>query len=298
MADTAFDKINEAKANMDHIYDQPDPRAYFRELKELDYRIPQSAKPVFQTLLNQLHEDSGETVHALDLGCSYGVNAALLKYDLTMPQLYDRWADPDLSGATPQEVVATDRQFFDRLDNAVPTEIIGLDPAEQAVNYAKTVGLIDHGLALNLETDPLPSMDAEKLESIDLMMSTGCVGYMTERSFEEIMPAVSEGRSPWIANFVLRMFQFDAIEETLAERGYVTERLESRTFFQRKFASVEEQAHAVEQVEARMIDTTGEEADGNLVAEFYLSRPAGEAAALPLAELIAAEREGARSTTP
>ena len=31
----AFEEINEAKANMDHIYDQPDPRAYFRELRKL-----------------------------------------------------------------------------------------------------------------------------------------------------------------------------------------------------------------------------------------------------------------------
>jgi hypothetical protein len=27
----------------------------------------------------------------LDLGCSYGVNAALLKHDLSMRELYERW---------------------------------------------------------------------------------------------------------------------------------------------------------------------------------------------------------------
>ena len=42
--DVAFEKVNEAKASMDHIYNQPDPRAYFRELKKLYYRIPGSAK--------------------------------------------------------------------------------------------------------------------------------------------------------------------------------------------------------------------------------------------------------------
>ena len=48
--DATFDDINETKANMDHIYDQADPRAYFRELKVLGYAIPDAAKPIFQKL--------------------------------------------------------------------------------------------------------------------------------------------------------------------------------------------------------------------------------------------------------
>ena len=79
-ADAEFEKINEAKANMDHIYDQSDPRAYFRELKKLGYGIPGAAKPIFQKLISHLRHRPNDTVHVLDLGCSYGVNAALLKH--------------------------------------------------------------------------------------------------------------------------------------------------------------------------------------------------------------------------
>ena len=43
--DTIYDEANDAKASMEHIYDQPDPRAYFRELAKLDYAIPGHAKP-------------------------------------------------------------------------------------------------------------------------------------------------------------------------------------------------------------------------------------------------------------
>ena len=87
--DTASDDINGAKANMDHIYDLPDPRAYFRELRKLGYAIPDAAKPVVQKLISRLRHQRNDMVHVLDLGCSYGVNAALLKHDLSMPDLDD-----------------------------------------------------------------------------------------------------------------------------------------------------------------------------------------------------------------
>ena len=73
-----FDEINEAKANMDHIYDEPDPRAYFRELKRLNYKIPGAAKPIFKKIDLCFASATGmEPVCLLDIGCSYGVNAAL-----------------------------------------------------------------------------------------------------------------------------------------------------------------------------------------------------------------------------
>ena len=90
--DNTFEDINEAKANMDHIYDQADPRAYFRELKKLGYAIPGVAKPIFQQLIAHLQDRQERAVRVLDLGCSYGVNAALLKHDLSMPDLYDHGA--------------------------------------------------------------------------------------------------------------------------------------------------------------------------------------------------------------
>jgi transcription antitermination factor NusG len=80
MLDAAeFEDLNEVKENMDYIYNQPDPRAYFRELNKLDYEIPDNAKPIFQKLIGHLRQHRDDTIHVLDLGCSYGVNAAILK---------------------------------------------------------------------------------------------------------------------------------------------------------------------------------------------------------------------------
>ena len=100
-----YQDSNEAKASMDHIYDQRDPRAYFRELKTHGYSIPDQAKPVFTCLIDRLRERRSGLVRVLDLGCSYGVNAALLKHDLSMEKLYDHWSQPRLSDATPTQVV-------------------------------------------------------------------------------------------------------------------------------------------------------------------------------------------------
>lgn len=286
--DAVFEEINEAKANMDHIYDQPDPRAYFRELEKIGYAIPGTAKPIFQKLISHLQRRRDKPVHLLDLGCSYGVNAALLKHDLSMPELYDHWGQKALAEATHEEVVARDRRFFSDLDEQGDISVTGLDQAESAIAFAEEAGLLDEGLAVNLETEPLPEAATENLELVDLVTSTGCVGYVTEKSFERLLPAVTQGQSPWMGNFVLRMFPFDTIAETLKDWGYVTEKLDGRTFVQRRFASTEEQDQVIEQLRERGVDPAGKETEGHLLAEFYLSRPADEAAGTPIGPLLAA----------
>ena len=287
-ADAAFEEINEAKANLDHIYNQPDPRAYFRELKKLGYAIPGIAKPIFQKLIRHLQRRGDDTLHVLDLGCSYGVNAALLKHDLSMEELYEHWGQKKLTDAAPEEVVAYDQHFFADFDEPENIEVIGLDQAENAIAFAEEVGLLDGGLAVNLETEPLSVLANEELAAVDLVTSTGCVGYVTEKSFDRLLPAVTEGCPPWIANFVLRLFPFDAIEETLNDWGYVTEKLEGQTFFQRRFAQADEQEQVLDQLRDQGIDPTGKEAEGHLLAEFYLSRPMKDAAEMPIERLLPA----------
>lgn len=282
----AFDEINEAKDDMDHIYNEPDPRPYYRYLEQLGYAIPGGAKPVFQKLISQLRQQRDDTIHILDLGCSYGVNAALLKYDLSMADLYEHWGIGQFAGATTDQVIASDRKFFADIEQTENVEVIGLDQAENAVYFAEDAGLLDQGVAVNLETEALPVDVMEQLTPVDLVTSTGCVGYVTERTFERLLPAMMRGRRPWLANFVLRMFPFHAIEKCLRAYGYVTEKLQSETFVQRRFASSEEQAQVLEQLRGTGVDPAGKEAQGYLHAEFYLSRPAAAAAEKPLKQLL------------
>ena len=284
--DTAFEGINEAKADMDHIYNQSDPRAYFNELNKLDYAIPDTAKPIFRKLIGHLQQRQHDTVHVLDLGCSYGINAAILKHDLSMDELYEHWGQKKMTDATSEEVIVYDQQFFADIDVSEDIEVIGLDQAENAITFGVESGLLDEGLAVNLETEPLSALAKEKLAPVDLVTSTGCVGYLTEKSFDRLLPAVSEGQQPWIANFVLRLFPFDAIATSLDKWGYVTEKLEDQTFFQREFASDDEQEQVLEQLREQGVDSSGKEAKGHFLAEFYLSRPMKDAAEMPIERLL------------
>ena len=277
----------DAKANWDHVYDQPDPRAYYSVLRKLDYATPSAGKPVFLELISRLRGLRGKTVRVLDLGCSYGVNGALLKHDMTMRQLYDHWGQDRLRDVSPEAVVAHDRRFFANREASRAFEIIGLDRAEQAVAYAREIGLIDDGVVANLEADPLPDSAVSKLADIDLLVSTGCIGYVTNATFERLLPAVARGRPPWMANFVLRLWDFEPIEATLSDWGYVTEKLENRTFRQRRFVTDDERARAQRRLRERGIDPAGKEADGHLHAEFFLSLPAVDAGQVSLNTLLA-----------
>ena len=287
-SDAAFEEINEAKATMDHIYNQHDPRAYFRELTKLEYAIPGRAKPIFQKLIRHLQTRRDDMVSVLDLGCSYGVNAALLKHDLSMADLAEHWGQNKLEDATSEEVAEFDHRFFSDADQPDDIKMIGLDQAENAIAYAEEAGLLDEGLAVDLETEALSAQAETQLESVDLIVSTGCVGYVTEKSFERLLPAVTHGQSPWMANFVLRMFPFGQIEETLKNWGYITEKLENQTFIQRDFASTDEREQVLEQLREQGVDPKGKEAEGHLHAEFYLSRPMKDAAEISIDRLLAA----------
>ena len=283
-----FEDINEAKADMGHIYNQCDPRSYSHELNMLDYTIHDSAKSIFLKLIGHLQQRHDDTVQVLDLGCSYGINAAILKYDLSMDELNNHWGQKKMMDATPNEVASYDQQFFADLDANQAIQVTGLDQAENAIAYGLASGLLDEGLAVNLETEPLTALAKEKLEPIDLVTSTGCVGYLTDKSFDRLLPAVSEGRQPWIANFVLRLFPFDDIAQSLTKWGYVTEKLEDETFIQREFASDDEQEHVLKQLHDRGVVPIGKEAEGNLLAEFYLSRPKKDATEMPIERLLPA----------
>lgn len=281
------DQPGETKANMDAIYGEADPRAYFRELGKLDYRIPELAKPIFERIVGLLRRERPAPIHALDLGCSYGINGALLKHGRSIEELGNHWSRPEIAAADSAEVIAADRDYFDPARADDDLVLLGLDVSRPAIDYAEQAGLIDKGLAINLETQALPGDARSLLEPVDLVMSTGAVGYVTEATFERLLPAVTTSNPPWISNFVLRMFPFDAIDETLSRWGYVTEKLEGHSFIQRSFASGEEEQRILAELESMGLDPTGLEAEGNLHAEFFLSRPRAQAG-LTVNELLAA----------
>jgi carnitine O-acetyltransferase len=256
---------DDGKAQLDHLYTEPDPRTYFRTLRKLDYQIPQLAKPRFARLIDELRP-TRDTVTVLDIGCSYGINAAMLRFDLTMDQLYERYGGVDLMARA--ELLDRDRSLC---PSALPgVRFVGLDVSRPALEYAEAAGFVDVAVHADLEsTEPTPDQRAALAPS-DLAISTGCVGYVTERTLARVVRAGD--RLPWMAHFVLRMYPFEPIAGGLADLGYATTRIE-QVFRQRRFASPEEQAQVLDTLAGLAVDPSGLEADGWLYAQLFISRP-------------------------
>ncbi|MGW2561871.1 class I SAM-dependent methyltransferase [Streptomyces sp. NPDC001514] len=262
------------KVSLDHIYTQPDPRSYFRALRPLGYCVPQHAKPYFAKFIKEYQESRPVAVpKVLDVGCSYGINAALLKYDATMDELYERYGDEDREEESREALLSRDRELSRSRRPAQDIRFVGLDTSGSALSYALEAGFLDDAVHADLENNEPTPRQLDQLSGTDLVISTGCLGYVTERTLIRIVRAQGD-RRPWMAHFVLRMFPFDSVERALAGLGYRTVRVDD-VFKQRQFASPEEQALVVESMSSAGVDARGLEAEGWLYAQLYLSRPYG-----------------------
>jgi SAM-dependent methyltransferase len=281
-----YSDLNEMKSDFSQIYTDKDPREYFRILGQLDYIIPHLAQPVFEQLVRARSETQDEPITVLDLGCSYGVNGALMKYSLRYDALRARYTDPALKTLSSEELLELDRAFYQAWPKQPRVRVIGLDQSGNAVRYAEACGALDIGLPLDLEvSDPRPDQ-IKALEAVDLIVSTGCVGYVTSKTFQRLAKLARHGRPAWVASFVLRMFSYDEIEATLAAQGLETERFEAATFVQRRFANFEEMEATIRTVEERGLDPRGRESDGLFHADLFISRPPEAIVRRPIQKLV------------
>jgi hypothetical protein len=282
-----YDDANAGKADFEWAYNRLDPRSYFQALSPLDYTIPERAAPVFRRVFDAYSTmRRKDDLTALDIGCSYGINAAVLKYGCKMDELRDRYGNLDEADAAPQDVLRADQTLFASRKPRQDIHVIGIDRAQCAASYAFWAGLLDDAIPENFEEhDPSPHA-ASALAKCDFVISTGVVGYVTERTFERIIACQPDDGMPWVASFVLRMFDYDPVARALETSGYGTEKLTGRYFFQRRFRDEEEQGHVEHLLHEKGLDTDGLESEGHYLAEFYLSRPKDDIARAPLSQIV------------
>jgi len=282
-----FRDLNAGKADFSTAYERPDPRAYAKVLGGLDYRVPSEALPVFRRVIAAQRAQLGRSrLRVADVGCSFGVNAALLKHDVSLRSFFARYRTSPLRDMPNGGLLRADREFFAETLDDEDLSFVGMDVSAPAIEYAENVGLLDAGISEDLEKAK-PSAEARALLcDVDLVISTGCVGYVSEQTFSRILDC-PEDSTPWVASFVLRMFPFDRIAASLGERGYVTEKLHGAVFAQRRVADDTEWQHMLDALQERGIAPTEAEHAGTFQAEFFLSRPAAEARQLPMARLMA-----------
>lgn len=274
---------NDAKASFDTLYTSPDPRDYFSILGSLDYAIPELAKPVFRRAASAFRKAKGRDATILDLGSSYGINAALFRYPIDVSTLRSRYARPEMMNLPSDEVRSLDKSFFSSWPRVRPERLIAVDISQQAVDYALSVGLVDDGVAADLEGGAADEI-TRRFRDVDIIISTGVVGYVSEKTFHTLLQA--NGGAPWVISFCLRMFDYTPIAEQLSAFGLVTEKLSSAAFVQRRFQDEEEAGQVLDVLRERGIDPDGLESDGLLMAELFISRPPEDVEALPIDQLV------------
>jgi hypothetical protein len=274
------------KIILDDIYDASDPSAYYLTLGQLDYVIPEAARAVFAALIDALMPARGlERVKIADIGSSYGVNGAILKYDISFAELTARYAAKRAEGLSGAELLRDDRALFDSLHEMRPIDVIGLDTATRAIAYAESAHIIDAGITRNLETGPLDDLVTRVLSDVNLVISTGAVGYVGAPTFSKVIDGA--GGQPWVAAFVLRQFDFAPIATELATRGYRTETLPNVVFPQRRFAGEEERESAFARLKALGRKRTPLEDAGWYASTLHVARPEVEVRARSLEEILA-----------
>ncbi len=293
---TEFSRINQAKAIFDDIYIQEDPRSYFSVLGDLDYMIPDVAEPVVRQILAAKASSTNTKPVVLDVGCSYGINAAVHRFPLTFSGLRHRYARREMKALSAEELMRLDRNFYAAWPDGGLARFIGLDVSAPAIHYATSVGLLDQGVVADLENNALSKSDARTISDVDVIMSTGCIGYVTEKTFDKLLDAT--GKTPWVISFVLRMFPFDSLAATFAERGLVTERLTGVTFIQRRFRDAEEFENSLATLAKIGVDATGLETEGLFHADLILSRPEADARAMPLDDIVTVASGRGRPIAP
>ncbi|MBT8226302.1 MAG: class I SAM-dependent methyltransferase [Dactylosporangium sp.] len=286
MPDIESNDDRAGKSNFESIYHAPDPREYFRVLVGLDYIIPNLAKVIFRSLVEHRQNQRGAPLKVVDIGSSYGINSAVVNHPLDIERLARRYQESEIYALPSEELADLDRNYFASWPKLSDATFVGVDTSVPAASYAQSVGLLDHTVTSDLERSD-PSADEQRLLSdTDLIISTGCVGYVTEKTFGRVLNCHQGPIPPIVASFVLRMYPYTDIESRLSQFGLVTEKMEGITFVQRRFASQQECTFTVDTLNSMGIDSRGKEADGLLHAELFVSRTKEAIDDLPLGELV------------
>ena len=270
--------MNELKVKKDFtdIYTQDSPRSYLKEMDRLQYGISDSTKLLYNTIIEELEGTISRPINVLDLGSSYGINSSLMKYDLTMSELNNFF----LKGTEPTKKET--KQFYEECTSNDNMNFYQIDISEEALKFSENMNLCEKAINVDLETEELDL--SESLPNIDLIIATGCIGYIGYKAFSNLLDGVkkiqsnstefeTEHTAPIFAFTILRMFDVGDIQEIFERYNYSLVKSDQEPICQRNFSSPEEKMETLSLLHGMGIDTKKYEDDGNFYADYYVARP-------------------------
>jgi len=263
------------KTNFRDIYTQNSPYEYLKEMDRLEYRIADSTKPLYNSIIEQLEETLSRHINILDLGSSYGINSALIKYNLTMLELNNFF----LTETKPTKKET--KQFYKEYKNKDNINFYQIDISKEALKFSEEMNLCVRGINVDLEIEKLKL--PELLAKMDLVIATGCVGYIGYKAFFNLLKVIKNRQlnskksekeyvSPIFAFSVLRMFDMNDIKEIFEMYDYSIVKSDIKPIHQRSFSNVKEKTQTISLLHEMKIDTKKYEDTGNFYADFYIAR--------------------------
>ena len=260
------------KKDFTNIYTQKFPNSYLKEMKRLDYRIPDKTKPLYLSIVKQLYKKLSKTIKIVDIGSSYGINSALMKHDLSMSDLDDFFLKEEPS-------LEESKQFFEKLPSDNSIDFYQIDISEPALKFSENTHLCKKGLCVNLES---ANLNIKEIPQFDMIIATGCIGYIGYKAFSNLLELIKKQQESEPENFkkdpvfafsVLRIFDMEQIEKTFDYYGYSLVKTDLEPIRQRRFSDLEEKNKTISLLHDKGIDTDLFEDDGHFYADFYIASP-------------------------
>ena len=263
------------KKDFTDIYTQDSPHRYLKEMNRLEYTISDSTKILYNAIIKELEDNLSRPVNILDLGSSYGINSSLIKYDLTMSELNDFFLKE------PEPTKKETKQFYDECTRNDNINFYQIDISEEALKFSEDMGLCKKAINVDLETEKLEL--PESLSKIDLIIATGCIGYIGYKAFSNLLEEIkntqtnstepnTEHVAPIFAFTILRMFDMRDIQEIFERYDYSLVKSDLEPICQRKFSTPEEKMQTLHLLHDMKIDTKKYEDGGNFYADYYIAR--------------------------
>ncbi|WP_299842128.1 hypothetical protein [uncultured Roseovarius sp.] len=261
----------------DDIYNLPDCSTYYRAMDHAGFRTAHHAAAAFRAVLSELKRARGlSTAGIVDFASGYGIGGALTRHDLTLADVLLRYRDDWFDDATPDAVIAADRDWYASHRRAgQDDQYYGIDIADKALGYARAVGIFDEVFAENLQAEDASAGLQRALASTDLVIECGSVAHMLPAALDRVLQG-AQARMPWVITAPIRGNDTAEAIEVMGDHGLTVEELDVPPFRHRRFADEAEQARAVANAEARGHDAEGFETTGYFHAQLFLARPASE----------------------
>lgn len=280
-AKVIYETENLVKSCFDEYYTAPTPHSYIAMMAHTGYEIGEQARPycVAATELLRMHNEDAWPVQMLDIGCSYGMGSAFVKYGCSFDEMVAFF-----STRAPQDYYAACEAVRAWL-NVTPTpndvRCVGLDSSKPAVRFAMQAGLLDGCIARDFENPDITPNAEERswLRSCNLMISTGAIGYVTDRTMAHVVRYAGKDHpsefGPFAVLTILRMFDATPIREVFERHGFNFEKVPEVMLPQRRFTDEKERKAVLKLLHDKGNRTSEWEDQGKQFAELFIAAKPG-----------------------